>query len=139
MDNNQDVEAFQGARDKCIYRLNTFVNQDGFKVEEHAPLDDKEAPPQFYGFYLINTEMGPIDRYFKFKEQSTIDECFENFKSLAEEDAKTLAAEMKRQNEIQQQTSTENERAAQQFPTDGLSAPPEPDTQLLDEQGAPLS
>ena len=92
MDNNEEMDAFQGARDKCIYSLKTFVNQDGFKVEEHCPIDDKEASAQFFGFYLINTEMGPIDRYFKFTDQSTVDECFDNFRPLAEEDAKALAA-----------------------------------------------
>jgi hypothetical protein len=140
MDNKQEQSDFEGARDKCIYTIRTFVNQDGFKVEKHRPVDDKEAPANFYGFYLINTEMGPIDRYFKFKKESNIDDCFDNFRSLAEEDAKALAAEMKQQQLLQQQQeAAENQAAAQPPPSDALSGPPEPDTYILDEHGSPLS
>ena len=139
MDNNEQNSPFEGARDKCIYILQTFVNQDGFKVEEHKPIDDKEAIPQFYGFYLINTEMGPVDRYFKFKNKSTIDECFDNFKELAEEDAKILAGEMKRQNDIHQQQASVENQMGDELPPDEAFGGRESDTQLLDEHGSPLS
>ena len=76
MNNAEDLTTPQGAREKRIYKIDTFVNQDGFKIEEHHLVDDTSAPPQFYGFYLVNTEIGPIDRYFKFKDQLSVDECF---------------------------------------------------------------
>tara|TARA_R110002051_G_scaffold201507_1_gene268275 strand:+ start:4050 stop:4472 length:423 start_codon:yes stop_codon:yes gene_type:complete len=140
MDNKQEQSDFEGARDKCIYAIRTFVNQDGFKVEKHKPVDDKGAPSNYYGFYLINTEMGPIDRYFKFHKESNIDDCFDNFRPLAEEDAKALAAEMKEQHELaQQQEAVENQAVDQPPPSDALSGPPDPDTHLLDEDGSPVS
>tara|TARA_R110000824_G_scaffold93267_2_gene225704 strand:- start:2111 stop:2548 length:438 start_codon:yes stop_codon:yes gene_type:complete len=95
MNNAEDLTTPQGAREKRIYKIDTFVNQDGFKIEEHHLVDDTSAPPQFYGFYLVNTEIGPIDRYFKFKDQLSVDECFEAFRTMAEADAEKLAKDMK--------------------------------------------
>ena len=72
-----------------------------------------------------------MDRYFKFNEESTIEECFDNFKSMAEEDAAALASEMKRQYEMEQEQAAIDEESE--------TLPPEPDTQLLDETGSPIS
>ena len=95
MNKAEDLTSPEGAREKRIYKIDTFVNQDGFKIEEHHLVDDGAAPPQFYGFYLVNTEIGPIDRYFKFKDQSSIEECFDAFRTMAEADAEKLANDMK--------------------------------------------
>ena len=91
----EDLTSPQGAREKRIYKIDTFVNQDGFKIEEHQLKDDTASPPQFYGFYLVNTEIGPIDRYFKFKNETSVEECFDVFRILAEKDAEKLATDMK--------------------------------------------
>jgi len=95
MNNSEDLTNPEGAREKRIYKIDTFVNQDGFKIEEHRLTDDAASPPQFYGFYLVNTEIGPIDRYFKFKDQSGVEECFDAFRAMAEADAEKLAKDMK--------------------------------------------
>ena len=95
MNNSEDLTNPEGAREKRIYKIDTFVNQDGFKIEEHRLTDDASSPPQLYGFYLVNTEIGPIDRYFKFKDQSGVEECFDAFRAMAEADAEKLAKDMK--------------------------------------------
>ena len=138
MDKREDfVDAQLGTREKRIYTINTYVNEDGFKIEEHRLTDDAASPPQFYGFYLVNTEIGPIDRYFKFHDEADVEECFENFKTMAEADAKKLADAMKAEAE---RLDTEADASV-----DAAMAPPpvsepqtERDTEVLDSEGCPI-
>ena len=142
MDNTQDSQ--MGTRDKCIYALTTFVNQDGFKVEKHVPTEGTESDRSFYGFYLVNTEMGPLDRYFKFKNEATVEECFDNFKELAEADAKNLAEAMKREAERLEKeeqgfppSQSNSPSPPQESPQDS-SLPIDRDTEVVDSEGIPI-
>jgi len=150
MDNTQPRQDAQlGTREKCIYALTTFVNQDGFKVEKHVPVEGSEADKSFYGFYLVNTEMGPIDRYFKFKNETTVEECFDSFKEMAEADAKNLAAAMEREaqrmDREEQGTPPPEAKSAPhttparaEEPPQGSQLPVDGDTEVLDKEGLPI-
>tara|TARA_R110000824_G_scaffold388092_1_gene583544 strand:- start:4735 stop:5172 length:438 start_codon:yes stop_codon:yes gene_type:complete len=143
---NKDTAAPQGAKETNIYKVNTFVNQDGFKIEEHVGTIDESVPSQYYGFYLVNTEIGPIDRYFKFKGQSDLTECFDNFKTLAEEDAERLAEAMKKESEAMENERQEMDALkdveAQIKAAEATVPPPvteEPNTQFVDADGSHLT
>jgi len=149
MNNSEDLTNPEGAREKRIYKIDTFVNQDGFKIEEHRLTDDAASPPQFYGFYLVNTEIGPIDRYFKFKNEATVEECFDSFKEMAEEDAKNLSQAMQREAERQEKgdrgapppevRSAPQTRPAPMEEPPQVSPPPvDRDTEVLDAEGLPI-
>ena len=151
MDNTQqEQEDTQlGTRENCIYAINTFVNQDGFKVEKHVPIEGAESDKSFYGYYLVNTEMGPLERYFKYKNEATIEECFDSFKELAEEDAKNLSQAMQREAERQEKgdrgapppevRSAPQTRPAPMEEPPQVSPPPvDRDTEVLDAEGLPI-
>ena len=138
MDKREDfVDAQLGTREKRIYTINTYVNQDGFKVEKHVPMDGDEKDRTFYGFYLVNTEIGPIDRYFKFHEETDVEECFENFKPMAEADAKKLADTMKAEAERLDAEADASVDAAVP-PPPGSEPQTERDTEVLDSEGCPI-
>tara|TARA_R110000824_G_scaffold7349_3_gene33064 strand:+ start:1372 stop:1815 length:444 start_codon:yes stop_codon:yes gene_type:complete len=147
MDNATKSSDLEGTREKCIYTLKTFVNQDGFKIEEHTPINENDGSTQFYGFYLVNTEIGPIDRYFRFEDHSKVEDCFDNFRALAETDAENLAEAMKRESEMldAQSQAEADSLAAPHSPPPTLGAPDEPptpegaDTQVYDEKGFPIT
>mgnify|MGYP003658150079 CR=1 FL=1 len=144
MDNTENMD-LEGTREKCIYTIDTFVNEDGFKVEEHTPVNPKGGPPQFYGFYLVNTDIGPIDRYFRFEKQTLLEDCFDEFRTLAESDAELLANAMKEESKIIEAQEAEKRQAdaesqAMRAAPAPVSEEPSPvNAQLLDENGYPAT
>tara|TARA_R110000824_G_scaffold356208_1_gene543409 strand:- start:1560 stop:1973 length:414 start_codon:yes stop_codon:yes gene_type:complete len=137
MDNTENISDLEGTREKCIYSLRTFVNEDGFKIEEHTPVDEKDGVPQFYGFYLVNTEIGPIDRYFRFGNQTNVADCFDSFRVLAEQDAEQLSQAMKKESEM---LDAQADAAIPPPPPESqMPSPPQPNTELLDENGFPIT
>ena len=140
MDKTTKLSDLEGTREKCIYTLKTFVNQDGFKIEEHTPLNPKDGVAQFYGFYLVNTEVGPIDRYFKFEDGDTVEDCFDNFRVLAEKDAENLAAAMREESKrLDNEADAESQADAEFRAPPQSDAVPSEDTQVFDENDCPIT
>ena len=95
-------EAHSQLDDDKIYRIVEFTNAEGFKIIEHRPVltegkKDDGTPSQFYGMYVVETDFGPLDRFFTFEPNWSLQDCFDNFKSFAQEDVEVLSKKIQEQ------------------------------------------
>ena len=107
-------EAHKQLEDNKIYQILEFTNAEGFKILEHREVITGDATPtekesQFYGMYVVETDFGPLDRYFTFEAGWSLQDSFDNFKSFAQEDVEVLSKKIQEHKESSTLSTPEGE------------------------------
>ena len=77
-----------------VVEARTFGNDEGNKVMGFLKIDPKTyeidltEPPAFNGEVIVGTQRGPMSFTFDFPEGYTLEQCFEHFNEIAEDDEK---------------------------------------------------